>query len=262
MTILDEIIAAKRHEVSERRDNRPVRDLEKSPLFERQVQSMANGILFGNKTGIIAEFKRKSPSRGVINDRVSLEEVTTGYFRSGAAGLSVLTDYPFFGGSDEDLLRARELNPIPILRKDFILDEYQVIETRALGADAMLLIAAALTPQNTSQLARLARSIGLEVLLEIHEERELDHLNADIALIGVNNRNLKDFVVDIEISLQLVSVIPPDYVKISESGIASPLVYRKLKNAGFQGFLIGENFMRTPDPVTAFSDFIQLIIEK
>jgi indole-3-glycerol phosphate synthase len=212
------------------------------------------------KTGIIAEFKRKSPSRGVINADVSIEEVTTGYFRSGASALSILTDNAFFGGSESDLTRARELNSIPILRKDFILDEYQIIEARAMGADAILLIAAVLSAAEVLQLARFARSLEMQVLLEIHGRTELDRLCEYVDMVGVNNRDLNTFEVDMAVSLELAGEIPSGFVKVSESGITSPLVVKKLKSAGFQGFLIGENFMRAPDPVLAFSDFVKLIM--
>jgi indole-3-glycerol phosphate synthase len=260
VTILQEIIENKRKEVADRRQKVTVQAMERSPLFERKILPISEYIVDVEKTGIIAEFKRKSPSRGVINSEVTVEEVTTGYFRSGASALSVLTDFTFFGGSGQDLIRARELNPIPILRKDFIIDEYQIVESKAMGADAILLIAAALDRETIRVFARMARSIDLQVMLEIHDPEEADLVNEYIDLVGVNNRDLKTFSVDLERSFSVAPMIPDEFIKISESGISSPVVIRQLKNAGFQGFLIGESFMRTPDPVSAFSNFVEHII--
>jgi indole-3-glycerol phosphate synthase len=260
MTILDKIIANKRKELSLAIERTTLRDLEKRKLFRRRILSMTDFIIDPDKTGIIAEFKRKSPSRGVINADVTIEEVTTGYFRSGASALSILTDKTYFGGSESDLTRARELNSIPILRKDFILDEYQIIEARAMGADAILLIAAVLSANQVLHLARFARSLEMQVLLEIHGRSELDRMCEFVDMVGVNNRDLNTFEVDMEVSLELAGEIPSDFVRVSESGITSPLVVKKLRSAGFQGFLIGENFMRAPDPVLAFSDFVKLIM--
>jgi indole-3-glycerol phosphate synthase len=260
MTILDEIIANKRKELALSIERTTIRDLENRRFYNRKILSMTDFIVDPDKTGIIAEFKRRSPSRGVINNEVTIEEVTTGYFRSGASALSILTDLIYFGGNESDLNRARELNSIPILRKDFILDEYQIIEARAMGADAILLIAAVLSPVQVLHLARFARSLELQVLLEVHGMSELDRLCEFVDMVGVNNRNLNTFEVDMEVSLELAGHLPAEFVRISESGITSPLVIKKLKTAGFQGFLIGENFMRAPDPVLAFSDFVKLIL--
>ena len=260
MTILERILGNKIQEVARRKQKVPLGTLEKHGLFDREVLQMTAYVVDKRKTGIIAEFKRKSPSRGVINENVTVEEVTTGYFRSGASALSILTDHLFFGGSDRDLKRARELNPIPILRKDFIIDEYQVIESKAMGADAILLIAAVLDRKKTGMLARLAHSVGLQVLLELHEERELDAIGEHIDLIGVNNRDLKTFTVDLERSFSMADKLPGRMVRVSESGISSPLVIRRLRKAGYQGFLMGESFMRTPDPASAFASFVKLIL--
>lgn len=262
MTILERIIRRKKQEVRNSKERIPVKDLEQFRYFYSNIRSLSESIVNPDKTGIIAEFKRKSPSRGILNDQALIEEVTTGYFRSGASGLSILTDQDFFGGTTEDLVRARELNPIPILRKDFILDEYQVIESKAIGADAILLIAAALTKVRTRTLARLARSLNLQVLLEVHQAAELDHLNGYINMVGVNNRDLNTFTVDTELSVQLADKIPQNLVKISESGLTSPLIIKRLRGYGYKGFLIGESFMRSPEPATAFSDFVkQLLFE-
>ncbi len=260
MTILDEIISHKIKEVALAKENTPVSSLEKGIYFQRTPLSFTDFLLNPDKTGIIAEFKRKSPSRGMINSLSTIEEVTTGYFRSGASALSVLTDEKYFGGSTADLMRARELNLIPILRKDFVVDEYQIIEAKSIGADAVLLIAAALDIVRTKRLARFARSLHLQVLLEVHQEEELAHVNEFVDMVGVNNRNLKTFTVDTETSVRLASEIPASFVKVSESGITSPLTIKKLRGCGYQGFLIGENFMRTPEPAHAFSEFVKLIL--
>jgi indole-3-glycerol phosphate synthase len=260
MTILERIIIHKRQELADSRTKRPVKVLEKNNLFNRTTLPLTTSILSTNKTGIIAEFKRKSPSRGIINNQAILEEVTTGYFRFGASGLSILTDQKFFGGSVDDLIRTRELNPIPILRKDFIIDEYQIIESKAIGADAILLIASILETGQTYNLARFARSLDLQVLLEVHRLVELHHLNEFVSMVGVNNRDLNTFIVDTDLSIQLADSIPSDFVKISESGINSPMTIKKLRKSGYQGFLIGESFMLAPEPATAFSDFVKLLM--
>ena len=207
------------------------------------------------KTGIIAEFKRKSPSKGIINDKAGVEEVTKAYTSFGASCLSVLTDEHFFGGSTQDLISAR-VNQVPILRKDFIIDEYQVVEARAMGADVILLIAACLSPARVKALAVFAKALELEVLLEIHNEEELQHICDETGIVGVNNRDLKTFTVDINRSVELSKKIPADKIKIAESGIHDVETIDIFKKAGFKGFLIGENFMKQPDPMIAFADFV------
>lgn len=260
MNLLEEITNSKKLEVSQCKEKYPESKLQKSKMFERIPLRLTDFIRDPEKTGIIAEFKRKSPSRGIINSESTVEEVTTGYFRSGASGLSILTDNKFFGGSLNDLKRARHLNPIPILRKDFTIDEYQVTEARAAGADAILLIAAILDRKRTMELAQFARSIDLQVVLEIHDSVELDHMNEYVDIIGVNNRDLRTFAVDTERSVELACFLPPGVVKISESGITSPVIIKRLRNCGYNGFLVGENFMRTTEPAKAFSEFVQLIM--
>jgi indole-3-glycerol phosphate synthase len=212
-----------------------------------------------NSTGIIAEFKRKSPSKGFIHEKADVVSITTGYTNGGAAGLSVLTDHDFFGGSTKDLMDAR-VNSIPILRKDFIVDAYQITEAKAMGADVILLIAACLTPAAVKSLASYAVSIGLEVLLELHGENELNHICDETILVGINNRNLKDFKVDIAASLHMSKLIPINKIKIAESGISSVDMIKMFRDAGFKGFLIGENFMKESDPVFAFNNFTKNII--
>jgi len=210
------------------------------------------------RTGIIAEFKRKSPSKGIINDKVKVAAVTNAYAVAGASALSVLTDKQFFMGKKADLVKARQANTIPVLRKDFMIDEYQVIEAKALGADIILLIAAILTPAKIQQLASLAKSLGLNVLLEVHNLEELERsINPNLDAIGVNNRNLADFSVSVETSFKLAEHIPADFLKISESAISNTDTIKELKKAGFNGFLIGENFMKQEDPGAAMREFVK-----
>lgn len=257
MNILDEIIAFKKEEVEERKALYPVKLLERSIHFEAPTVSLKKYLLRKDKCGIIAEIKRKSPSRGMINKNVSIEKISIGYMQAGAAALSVLTDEKYFGGSNEDLTLARKFNFCPILRKDFIIDEYQVLEAKSIGADVILLIAAALTPGNLKQLALKARSLGLEVLMEVHNESELkENLHEEIDIIGVNNRNLKTFVTDINHSVAMAAQIPQEYMRISESGIQSPDDVLLLKNHGYQGFLMGEQFMKQSRPEKACAGFI------
>ena len=256
MNILEKIIEHKRGEVAEAKAKTPVAELERRPFFGREVLSLRASLSDPGKTGIIAEFKRRSPSKGVINDKVSVVEVTQGYTEAGAACLSVLTDRNFFGGVPEDLEAAR-VNPIPILRKDFIIDEYQLLEARAMGADVILLIAACLKPKEVRQLARVAVSLGLEVLLEIHGEDELEHICDETPLVGVNNRDLKTFSVDVERSIRLSQQIPTGKLLIAESGINRVETIWHMRDSGFSGFLVGEHFMKEQSPAIAFASFVQ-----
>ncbi|SFO55228.1 indole-3-glycerol phosphate synthase [Algoriphagus ornithinivorans] len=258
MNILEKIIADKYKEVAERKSLVPVKLLEKSAFFDGKVVSMKKYIIHPEKSGIISEFKRKSPSKGMINGAASVETVSIGYMQAGASALSILTDKDYFGGSNEDLKIARKFNFCPILRKDFVVDEYQIIEAKSIGADCILLIAAALEPEKLKSLAYFAKSLGLEVLLEVHDGEELaQSINDGVDLIGVNNRNLKTFEVSIDTSLELVDQIPSSFIKISESGISDPNTLIKLKKAGFDGFLIGENFMKSSRPEQAAYNFIK-----
>jgi indole-3-glycerol phosphate synthase len=256
MNILDKIIEYKRTEVAQRKATTPVATLEKAPFFSRTRLSLAHFLTDPARTGIIAEFKRRSPSKGVINDQVTVEAVTRGYTAGGASCLSVLTDTPSFGGRSADLQQAR-VNEIPILRKDFMIDEYQVVEARSIGADVILLIAACLSPDDVRRLARFARSLDMEVLLEIHSEDELGHICDETALVGVNNRDLKTFTVDIERSIRLAQRIPAGKLLIAESGISRVETILHMKEAGFRGFLIGESFMKEHDPGAAFAGFVR-----
>ncbi len=260
MTILDEIIANTAKEVEERKKAVSIADLEKAPLFDRRLLSLADFIRREDKSGIIAEIKKQSPSKGVINDKVSVTEVGEGYEASGASAISVLTDFKYFGGRSEYLTQVREKVGIPILRKDFMIDEYQLYEARAIGADIILLIAAALEPDHLFALAKKAKDLGLSVLMEVHDEEELNRsLCDDLDVVGVNNRNLKTFDVSIETSLRLADLIPIDFVKISESGLKDAATIHELKDAGYEGFLIGETFMKTENPAQALKQFIEEI---
>ena len=234
--------------------------LEEAEFFNRQPYSFREFLLDPLKSGIIAEFKRKSPSKGIINDQVKVKQVTQAYAASGASALSVLTDPAFFMGKKSDLVQARKANQIPVLRKDFMIDEYQIIEAKALGADIILLIAAILSPQEIKKMAALAKSLGLSVLLEVHNLDELERsLGPQIDAIGVNNRNLADFSVSVDTSFTLIKSIPQEFLKISESAISNPATIRELKEAGFNGFLIGENFMKEADPGEAMKEFVKQV---
>jgi indole-3-glycerol phosphate synthase len=233
MNILETIIAKKKMEVAESKRNKSVRELESAPFFNHEVLSFSDYLLREDKTGIIAEFKRKSPSKGIINDHATVKEVTAGYAHFGASGISVLTDEEFFGGSLQ----------------------YQLLESKAFGAGVILLIAACLTRDEVAAFAAFAKNIGLNVLLEIHNEQELHHICNDVDVIGVNNRDLKTFTTDINRSIELSSKIPADKIKISESGIDNIDSIKLLRQHGFKGFLIGEKFMKEKDPIKAFENF-------
>lgn len=258
MNILNKIIEHKRGEVAQRKLRSPETMLRDREYFERKCFSLAESLCAPKSSGIIAEFKRKSPSKGFINESADAGKVTTDYTNAGAAGLSILTDEMFFGGTENDLKAGRE-NHIPILRKDFIIDTYQITEAKAMGADVILLIAACLTVSKISTLAKYAVSLGLEVLLELHHPGELDHICDETVLVGINNRNLKDFKVDINASLEMRKLIPADKIKIAESGITDPAMVNRFRDAGFKGFLIGENFMKENDPGSSLQNFIKQI---
>ncbi|TYZ10470.1 indole-3-glycerol phosphate synthase TrpC [Hymenobacter lutimineralis] len=259
MTILDTIIAHKRQEVATRQSLVPVKLLEQSFYMPAQPLSLRRYLLRDDLSGIIAEFKRKSPSKGIINAHAPVERTTLGYMQAGASALSVLTDTEFFGGKNEDLTTARRFNFCPILRKDFVVDEYQIIEAKSLGADAVLLIAAVLSGEEVLRLGRLAKSLGMEVLLEIHNAEELDKtLHPDaVSLVGVNNRNLHDFSVSLDTSGELAQRIPDEYVKVTESGLSTAADIEALRAVGYRGFLMGETFMRHSRPEKACAALVQ-----
>lgn len=256
--MLERILAAKAEETAILRKRWPIEAFYSSPRFETKCNSLKESLMKPEATGIIAEFKRKSPSAGDINLDASPEDVTTGYVRAGASGLSVLTDTVFFGGSIRILEKVREANTgIPVLRKDFILDPYQVYESKACGADVILLIAACLGRESAAHLASLAKQLGLEVLFEVHREDELQMVPNDADFVGINNRNLETMKTNTDISFHLAPLVPAPFIRVSESGISSAEMVRSLKTNGFSGFLIGEAFMKTSDPARSCREFIE-----
>ncbi|WP_419212286.1 indole-3-glycerol phosphate synthase TrpC [Maribacter sp. X9] len=257
MDILSKIVADKRKEVDLKKSLIPTSQYEASVLFDRETKSLPNA-LKRSGTGIIAEFKRRSPSKASINQNANVGQVAIGYENAGVCGMSVLTDIKYFGGSLEDLILARASVKMPLLRKEFIISEYQIIEAKAHGADVILLIAAILSRAEIKTFSELAKSLGLNVLLEVHNEEELHKsIMPSLDMLGVNNRNLKTFEVSLETSKSLSKLIPNDFVKVSESGISSFEAINDLKEYGFEGFLIGENFMKTNDPGKSATSFIQ-----
>jgi len=255
MNILEQIIADKKTEVALKKQFAPTSVLERMEHFERPVISVKKSVK--ETTGIITEFKRKSPSKGIINNTSQVEDVVIGYDFHGSACMSILTDEKYFGGTNDDVLNARLVTGKPILRKEFIIDEYQLVEAKAIGADVILLIAACLTPAETQRLAAFAKSLGLEILLELHDAEELGHVCPEVDLVGINNRNLKTFEVNWQHSIDLAARLPKDKLKIAESGIHSVDTLLMLKQNGFDGFLIGENFMKHNDPTIAFASFVK-----
>jgi indole-3-glycerol phosphate synthase len=263
MNILDKIIVHKQKEVEEKKALYPTRLLEQSIFYSSQPVSLKKYLLREDKSGIIAEIKRKSPSKGLINPYISVERTSIGYMQAGASALSVLTDKDFFGGTNQDLSIARKFNFCPILRKDFIIDEYQIIEAKSIGADAILLIAAVLDKMRLKQLNDFARSLQLEVLIEVHDEEEIQLTeNLETDMIGVNNRNLKTFKTDVITSKRLAELIPSNVVKVSESGLDNVDEILDLKKYGYKGFLMGEYFMRHARPEQACREFIQELKRK
>lgn len=255
MNILEKIIATKRVEVAQ---------LDKESLLSQATELTNPSISFSQSllnspTGIITEFKRRSPSKGVINAQVDPSTVVRGYQAAGAAAISVLTDSDYFGGSADDLKAARQATNLPLLRKDFMIDNSQICQAKIWGADVILLIASALSPTQTAELAHFAHSLSLEVLLEIHGAHELGHINKWVDVVGVNNRNLATFETSIQQSINLAPEIPKSYVKISESGISDIQTVRTLRQNGYRGFLMGENFMKSIDPAGAAAEFISQI---
>ena len=260
MNILDKIIFDKKREVELKKSIIPVSQLESSVLFDSRTISLSK-ILRSSQTGIIAEHKRRSPSKSEINYNFTVEEVVKGYESAGVCGISVLTDGKYFGGSLDDLLLARASVNVPLLRKEFIVDEYQILEAKAHGADLILLIAAVMTREEVKQLSEFAESLGLEVLLEVHNLEELrKSIMPSLNMIGVNNRNLKTFEVSLDFSKALASEIPNEFVKVSESGISSIEAINELKPYGYKGFLIGENFMKTDNAGASAKEFISKLI--
>jgi indole-3-glycerol phosphate synthase len=257
MNILDKITADKRKEVDLKKSLIPIKQLEQSVVFERQTISLTER-LKNSTSGIIAEHKRRSPSKATINQNLNVQDVANSYENGGVCGISVLTDGKYFGGSLDDLLIARASCNLPLLRKEFIIDEYQIIEAKAHGADVILLIAAILSQKEIKQYSELAKQLQLDVLLEVHNKKELyKSTMPSIDMLGVNNRNLKTFEVSLETSKTLSKIIPNDFVKVSESGISSVDAIKELQQFGYKGFLIGEKFMKTDNPGESATQFIQ-----
>ena len=257
--ILSEIIANKRFEVDLQKQAISIEQLQEGISESPTPRSMKQA-LASSASGIIAEFKRRSPSKGWIQEEARPEEIVPSYAAAGASALSILTDEKFFGGSLKDIRAARPLVEIPILRKDFIIDEYQLYQAKIVGADAVLLIAAALEPEKCNELAEKAHELGMEVLLEIHSSEELAYINKGIDMVGINNRNLGSFHTDVANSFRLAEHLPEDIIRVSESGLSQPETVSQLRDAGFRGFLIGETFMRTGQPGETLKDFIDKII--
>jgi len=257
MNILDKIIQRKKEEVSISKSKISVQELKDSEFFERKTFSLKENIK--SKSGIIAEFKRQSPSKGIINDKISPLEVVSSYENFGASGISILTDKDFFGGNFEDIINVRNHINIPILRKDFMIDEYQFYEAKNIGADIVLLIAACLSPHQVKEFTQLSHDLGMEVLLEIHTEEELESFNSEIDLVGINNRNLKDFKVDLHHSVNLKNQLPKSVLSVAESGIYTIEDFNYLKEKGFDGFLMGEYFMKNENPAKKFEEFISSV---
>ena len=258
MNILETITAHKRKEVAAQKEKAPFALLEKEARFSRTCISLIQTLKRPSASGIISEIKRKSPSQGVIHPNVLVEEIARGYAVAGCSGLSILTDHEFFGGTTDDLIKARGVVDVPILRKEFIVDEYQIAEAKAIGADVILLIAACLEPEKIKWFTSVAHGLGLEVLLEVHDEAELlSNLDSGADLLGVNNRNLKTFEVSVDVSRELAEKIPASFVKISESGIDNVSTVQELRRYGYEGFLMGQNFMKHEKPEEACRRFIR-----
>ncbi|WP_185859504.1 indole-3-glycerol phosphate synthase TrpC [Blattabacterium cuenoti] len=260
MNILGKIVSVKKKEVYNNRRLYPIKELENSFFFKRKKFSLVKR-LKESRTGIIAEFKSKSPSKGIINNIVPVEKVVKDYELSGVSGISILTDKNFFSGKNEDLKKSRSIVSTPILRKDFIIDEYQIIESKSIGADVILLIAGILSKSQIENFSKLAKSIDLETIIEIHNEFEIDKITEELDIVGINNRDLQTFIVDYDNCLKLSSRIPDNYIKIAESGIDNVNIILELRKKGFEGFLIGEYFMKRKDPGKICRNFIKSLFE-
>jgi indole-3-glycerol phosphate synthase len=259
MSVLDQIIARKYQKVEERKSFHPAALLEKSSFFGEKTLSLKEHLLKEGSLGIISEFKRKSPSAGLINGTAKASDVCRDYILAGASAVSVLTDSEFFGGSSEDLTEVRNKIQCPVLRKDFIVDEYQIIESKSIGADAILLIAEVHDRKKLSQLHRIAKSLGLEVLFEVHDKANISRIPGDAEIIGINSRNLASFEVNLDHLELIVSLLPENTIKVAESGIKSVSDYMSLRNKGFNAFLMGEYFMKTADPGKTCREFIDVL---
>lgn len=259
MNKLQEIVIEKRKQVEQDKKHLPIEMLEQSLYFNRECALLKEYLVREDKSGIIAEIKKKSPALGAINPEINVGNLAAGYTQAGISALSVLTDTKFFGGCNADLMDARENTNCPILRKDFVIDEYQVYEAKSIGADIILLIAAILTKEEIAGFTELAHKLGMQVILEVHAENELEKVDNKVDVIGVNNRNLEIMQIDVHTSRSMVKRIPDGFLKISESGIEDPAIVLELKQLGYDGFLIGSHFMKHPEPGKACAEFIQQI---
>jgi indole-3-glycerol phosphate synthase len=258
MNILDKIVVQKKIEIEIAKQRYPIKDLQRSELYKRSCISLSDSLKDGLSLGIIAEYKRESPSKGLINiHQNTAKDVAIEYQNSGASAMSVLTDRVFFGAEEEDILLARANCKLPILRKEFIIDAYQVYESKAMGADIILLIGAILSKRKSKELSTIAHDLGMEILYEIHDEKEIELIPDDVEMVGINNRDLKYFKVDFERSMRMFDQLPKDQLKIAESGISDFNTVIDLKRKGFNGFLIGETFMKTKTPGITCGKFIQ-----
>lgn len=259
MNILDKIVANKRIEVEQQKKEKTIDQL-LTGVSDFSGHNLFKRALVDSPTGIISEFKRKSPSKGWLFESARVEDVIPSYSENGASAISVLTDTEFFGGTFADFSKARSLTKTPLLRKDFMIDEYQIYQAKAMGADVILLIAACLNVKELKEFARKAKELGMDTLLEIHNESELGHINEYIDVVGVNNRDLTTFVTSIDVSIDLADKIPNEFVKISESGISDPQTVIDLRKVGYRGFLMGENFMKTNNPGQALDQFVKALV--
>ncbi len=258
MSYLDTIVANKIEELKALKAQYNESYWERQPFFSRKCNSMRKSLELSD-TGIISEFKRKSPSKGYIKEEADPSVIIPGYEENGASGVSILQDKKFFAGGYEDMLAVRSKVNLPLLFKEFIVDEYQLTMAKGCGADIVLLIASVLSTDECMRLARKTHELGMETLLELHENGETDHIDENIDVVGINNRNLKTFEVDLEASIRLCHEIPDDFLKISESGISMPDTVAMLRKEGFRGFLMGENFMKTENPPLSLKRFIEQV---
>ncbi|MFW5753995.1 MAG: indole-3-glycerol phosphate synthase TrpC [Marinilabiliaceae bacterium] len=261
MNILDRIVARKKEEIRSAKEKVSVRELQYYRHFEAPAVSLKQKLTDNKEFPVIAEFKRRSPSKGDIHPGAKTKDIIPEYARAGVSGISVLTDNDFFAGSNEDLSTARDLTRVPIIRKEFIIDPYQVYEAKAIGASAILLIASILTRKQALDLATLANYLGMEILMELHDRSEMDKLNVYVDMVGVNNRNLKTFDVDLQNAIDMAASLPEDMLPVAESGIHSAEDLLHLKEAGFKGFLMGEFFMKQEDPGGACLEFKNKVLQ-
>lgn len=259
MYILDKIVAHKKKQVTRQKKSIPIKALEREVFFRREPFSLSKALEQSTKSGIIAEFKKRSPSKPDINLTAKAREIIPQYAFNGATAISILTDEHFFGGSADYIKTGRDFADIPLLRKDFTIDEYQIIEAKAIGADAILLIAEILTNEQIKQFTSTAHDLGLSALLELHHQEELDKINLNVDVIGINNRDLRTFTVDFNHSKSMFEKLPSEITKISESGISHPEIVKELMSVGYKGFLIGEYFMASDNPGKACVEFINAV---